>query len=115
MGYNKPMTDKKVEPIKIKEMLEQFKKEEKALLDSLEPGKLYHRILPDMTDEKKKRAKITFVYNRIFAFGTFDGKKTITIDRIHATEGAKEGDLQAIVKLIKEKVGEGDIEVVFEV
>lgn len=109
------MTDKKVEPIKIKEMLEQFKKEEKALLDSLEPGKLYHRILPDMTDEKKKRAKITFVYNRIFAFATFDGKHTITIDRIHATEGAKEEDLKAIAKLIEEKVGEGDIKVSFEV
>ena len=109
------MTDKKVEPIKIKEILEQFKKEEKALLDSLEPGKLYHRILPDMTDENKKRAKITYVYNRVFAFGTFDGEKTITIDRIHATEGADKEASEAIVKVIKEKAGEGDIEVVFEV
>ena len=109
------MTDKKVEPIKIKEILEQIKKEEKALLDSLEPGKLYHRILPDMTDEKKKRAKITFVYNRVFAFGTFDGKHTIKIDRIHASEGAKKGDLEAIVKVINERAGEGDIKVSFEV
>lgn len=98
------MTDKKPEPIKIKEILEQFKKEEKALLDSLEPNKLYHRILPDMTDEKKKRAKITYIYNRVFAFGTFDGKDTITIDRIHASAGANEKDTEAIVTKIKEGV-----------
>ena len=109
------MTDKKVEPIKIKEMLEQFKKEEKALLDSLEPNKLYHRILPDMTDKDKKRAKITFVYNRVFAFGTFDGKKTITIDRIHASAGANEKDQEAIVNKIKEGVkGKSDLQVSFE-
>lgn len=108
------MTEKKVEPIKIKEILEQFKKEEQALLDSLEPGKLYHRILPDMTDEKKKRAKITYVYNRVFAFGTFDGKKTITIDRIHASAGANEKDLEAIVTKIKEGVENSkDLEVSF--
>lgn len=108
------MTDKKIEPIKIREMLDQFKKEEKALLDSLEPGKLYHRILPDMTDEKKKRAKITFIYNRVFAFGTFDGKKTITIDRIHASADAKKEDAEAIVTLIKEGVEKGDIKVKYE-
>ena len=108
------MTDKKVEPIKIKEMLEQFKKEEKAILDSLEPGKLYHRILPDMTDEKKKRAKITFVYNKVFAFGTFDGKDTITIDRIHASAEAKNEDAEAIVKLIKKEVEDGSIKVSIE-
>lgn len=109
------MTDKKVEPIKIKEMLEQFKKEEKALLDSLEPNKLYHRILPDMTDENKKRAKITFIYNKVFAFGTFDGEKTIKIDRFHASAEAKEEDAEAIAKIIKKEVEKGDIEVVFEV
>ena len=108
------MTDKKVEPIKIKDMLEQFKKEEKALLDSLEPGKLYHRILPDMTDEKKKRAKITFIYNRVFAFGTFDGKKTIIIDRIHASADAKEEDAEAIATIIKKEVEKGDIKVKYE-
>ena len=108
------MTDKKVEPIKIKEMLEQFKKEEKALLDSLEPGKLYHRILPDMTDEKKKRAKVTYIYNRVFAFGTFDGKDTITIDRIHASSGANEKDTEAIVTKIKEGVEQSkDLKVSF--
>lgn len=108
------MTDKKIEPIKIREMLDQFKKEEKALLDSLEPGKLYHRILPDMTDEKKKRAKITFIYNRVFAFGTFDGKKTITIDRIHATADAKKEDAEAIATLIKKEVEKGDIKVKYK-
>ena len=108
------MTDKKVEPIKIKDMLEQFKKEEKALLDSLEPGKLYHRILPDMTDEKKQRARITFVYNRVFAFGMFDGKKTITIDRIHASEDAKKEDAEAIATIIKKEVEKGDIKVKYE-
>ena len=108
------MTDKKVEPIKIREMLDQFKKEEKALLDSLEPGKLYHRILPDMTDEKKKRAKITFIYNRVFAFGTFDGKKTITIDRIHASADAKKEDADAIATIIKKEVEKGDIKVKYE-
>ena len=108
------MTDKKVEPIKIKEMLEQFKKEEKAILDSLEPGKLYHRILPDMADEKKKRAKIAFVYNRVFAFGTFDGKDTITIDRIHASAEAKKEDVEVIAKLIKKEVEDGDIKVSIE-
>lgn len=109
------MTDKKDEPIKIKEMLEQFKKEEKALLDSLEAGKLYHRILPDMTDENKKRAKITFVYNKVFAFGTFDGEKTIIIDRFHPSAEAKEEDVEEIAKVIKKEVEKGDIEVVFEV
>lgn len=108
------MTDKKIEPIKIREILDQYKKEEKALLDSLESGKLYHRILPDMTDEKKKRAKITFIYNRVFAFGTFDGKKTITIDRIHASADAKKEDAKAIVTLIKEGVEKGDIKVKYE-
>ena len=108
------MTDKKVEPIKIREMLDQFKKEEKALLDSLEPGKLYHRILPDMTDEKKKRAKITFVYNKVFAFGTFDGKKTITIDRIYPTAEAKKEDAEVIAKLIKKEVEDGSIKVSIE-
>lgn len=108
------MTDKKIEPIKIREILDQFKKEEKALLDSLEPGKLYHRILPDMTDEKKKRAKITFIYNRVFAFGTFDGKKTITIDRIHASADAKKEDAEAIATLIKKEVEKGDIKVKYE-
>ena len=83
------MTDKKVEPIKIKEILEQFKKEEQALLDSLEPNKLYHRILPDMTDKEKKRAKITFVYNRIFAFGTFDGNHTIRLIESTLRKGPK--------------------------
>lgn len=108
------MTDKKIEPIKIREILDQYKKEEKALLDSLESGKLYHRILPDMTDEKKKRAKITFIYNRVFAFGTFDGKKTITIDRIHASADAKKEDAEAIATLIKKEVEKGDIKVKYE-
>lgn len=108
------MTDKKVEPIKIKEMLEQFKREEKALLDSLEPNKLYHRILPDMTDEEKKRAKITFIYNKVFAFGSFDGKDTITIDRIHASAEAKKEDADAIADKIKKEVEKGDIKVSIE-
>ena len=76
--------------------------------------KCEHRKLMDEVNRLK--ATIQEAKDRMrYYFGTFDGKKTITIDRIHATEGAKEGDLQAIVKLIKEKVGEGDIEVVFEV
>lgn len=109
------MSDKKVEPIKIKEMLEQFKKEQHALLETLEPNKLYHRILPDMTDKDKKRAKITFIYNRVYAFGTFDGKKTIVIDRISPSLTAKKEDADAIANIIKKEVEKGDIKVVFEV
>lgn len=97
--------------VTLKEMFEDYAKREKEFLDNSEPGKLYHRILPNIKD--KKSAYVDFLYNRIIVGGVLHDNELI-LNKLKLCNNASEDDIEPALAEIEKVVSEGDLTLVNE-
>lgn len=94
--------------IDLLEAFKEYAKKEKEFIDSSDPDKVYHRVMPNIKD--KERGTIDFLYKKILV-GGFIEKDTIYLNKL-ITKYGKEDDVEQVIAKITEIVNKGDMKLV---
>ena len=97
------------EKVSLKEMFQEYAKQELEFIKNSDPEKVYHRVLPNFND--KHKGSIEFIYKYIIVGGMID-KDTIYLNKLRVTKFGKESDIDAVLKKITEIVNKGDMKLV---
>lgn len=103
------MTKEKIDIKDIKSMFAEYAKKELDFIESSEPDKLYHRVLPNVKD--KNKGSIDFLYKKIVAGGYIEDD-TIYLNKLRVSKWGNEKDIDAVLDKIKETVEKGDMKLV---
>lgn len=103
------MSKEKINVKDIKEMFAEYAKKELDFIESSDPGKLYHRILPNVKD--KTRGSIDFLYKKIVV-GGFIEEDTIYLNKLRVSKWGNDKDVEEVIAKIKETVEKGDMKLV---
>ena len=104
MSNNKKVTIKD-----FKEMFADYAKKELEFIESSDPDKLYHRVMPNLKD--KTKGSIDFLYKKITVGGMIDGD-TIYLNKLRVSKWGKEEDIDSVIAKIEETVEKGDMKLV---
>lgn len=99
---------KDIKKVSIQEIFAEYAKKEKEAVESSDPNKLYHRVLPNIKD--KERGTIQFLYKKIIVGGMII-KDTIYLNKL-ITKYGDEKDVDTVIAKIKEVVEKGDMKLV---
>lgn len=97
------------EKVTLKEMFQEYAKQELEFIKNSDPEKVYHRVLPNFKD--KNKGTIEFIYKYIIIGGMID-KDTIYLNKLRVTKFGKESDIDAVLQKIEEIVNKGDMKIV---
>ena len=97
------MTDK---PTTLKEMFQEYAKNELEFIEKSDPNKLYNRVIPNFKD--KTKGSIDFLYKKIVVGGMIDGD-TIYLNKLRVSKFGSEEDIEAVIAKITEVVNKGDM------
>lgn len=103
------MSKEKIDIKDIKSMFAEYAKKELDFIESSDPDKLYHRILPNVKD--KTRGSIDFLYKKIIV-GGFIHEDTIYLNKLRVSKWGNDKDVEAVIAKIKETVEKGDMKLV---
>ena len=92
----------------IKEAFKEYAKNELEFINSSDPDKLYHRVLPNIKD--KEKGYIDFLYKKIIVGGMIE-KDTIYLNKL-ITKYSDEKDIDKVIDKITEVVNKGDMKIV---
>ena len=95
-------------PMTIKEAFKEYAKNELEFINSSDPDKLYHRVLPNIKD--KDKGYIDFLYKKIIVGGMIE-KDTIYLNKL-ITKYGDEKDIDKVIDKITEVVNKGDMKIV---
>ena len=99
------MSDK----VSLKEMFQEYAKNELEFIEKSDPDKLYHRVLPNFKD--KSKGSIDFLYKKIVVGGMIEGD-TIYLNKLRVSKFGKEEDIEKVIAKIQEVVDNGDMKLV---
>ena len=99
----------KKDKISLKEMFEEYAKNELELIKNSDPEKLYHRVIPNL--KEKDKGNIDFLYKKIIVGGMID-KDTIYLNKLKVSKWGKEEDIDLVIAKIEEVVNKGDMKLV---
>ena len=105
------MTNKKLK-VNIKEMFEEFAKNELEFIENSDPEKLYHRVIPNIKD--KEKGTIDFLYKKIVIGGMID-KDTIYLNKLRVSRWGDEKDIDSVLDKINEVANKGDMKIVNQI
>ena len=89
-----------------KEAFREYARKEKEFVESADPEKVYHRVLPNI--KEKDKGTIDFLYKRMIVGGSIY-KETIILNKLKLTPGAKESDIPVVIAKIEELAKKGDM------
>lgn len=95
--------------ISLKEMFEEYAKNELELIKNSDPEKLYHRVIPNL--KEKDKGNIDFLYKKIIVGGMID-KDTIYLNKLKVSKWGKEDDIDLVLTKIEEVINKGDMKLV---
>ena len=95
--------------VNIKQMFEEYAKNELEFIENSDPEKLYHRVIPNIKD--KEKGTIDFLYKKIVIGGMID-KDTIYLNKLRVSKWGKEEDIDSVLDKINEVVSKGDMKIV---
>ena len=95
--------------VTLKEMFQEYAKQELEFIKNSDPEKVYHRVLPNFKD--KTKGSIEFIHKYIIVGGMIE-KDTIYLNKLKVTKFGKESDIDAVLKKIEEIVNKGDMKLV---
>ena len=94
--------------IDLMEAFRDYARKEKEFINSSDPNKVYHRVVPDI--KNKERGSIDFLYKKIIV-GGFIEKDTIYINKL-ITKYGKEEDIDSVIEEITKIINKGDMKLV---
>lgn len=94
--------------VDLMEAFREYAKKEKEFIESSDPNKVYHRVLPNVKD--KEKGSIDFLYKRILVGGLID-KDTIYLNKLISKYG-KEEDIDKVIDKITKIILKGDMKLV---
>lgn len=97
------------EKVNLKEMFQEYAKNELEFIEKSDPNKLYNRVLPNFKD--KTKGSIDFLYKKIVVGGLID-KDTIYLNKLRVSRFGDEKDIDAVIAKIEEVVNKGDMKLV---
>ena len=97
------------EKVSLKEMFQEYAKQEMEFIKNSDPEKVYHRVLPNFKD--KNKGSIEFIHKYIIIGGMIE-KDTIYLNKLKVTKFGKESDIDAVLKKIEEIINKGDMKLV---
>lgn len=97
------------EKVSLKEMFQEYAKNELEFIEKSDPNKLYNRVLPNFKDRTK--GSIDFLYKKIVVGGLID-KDTIYLNKLRVSKFGKEEDIDKVLAKIEEVVNKGDMKLV---
>ena len=103
------MSKEKIDIKDIKSMFAEYAKKELDFIESSDPDKLYHRILPNVKD--KTRGSIDFLYKKII-IGGFIEEDTIYLNKLRVSKWGNDKDVEEVIAKITETVEKGDMKLV---
>ena len=103
------MSNKEETKVTLKEMFEEYAKNELKLIEESDPDKIYHRVIPNLKD--KNKGHIDFLYKKIVVGGFIDGD-TIYLNKLRVSKCGKEEDVESVITKITEVVNKGDMKLV---
>ena len=103
------MPNKEKSKVTLKEMFEEYAKNELKLIEESDPDKIYHRVIPNLKD--KNKGHIDFLYKKIVVGGFIDGD-TIYLNKLRVSKWGKEEDVESVITKITEAVNKGDMKLV---
>lgn len=103
------MPNKEETKVTLKEMFEEYAKNELKLIEESDPDKIYHRVIPNLKD--KNSGHIDFLYKKIVVGGFIDGD-TIYLNKLRVSKWGKEEDVESVITKITEVVNKGDMKLV---
>ena len=103
--------NKEEQKVTLQEMFREYAKNELEMIKNSDPNKLYHRILPNVTD--KNKATIDFLYKKIIIGGSIF-KDTIVLNKLKVTKEGREEDIEEAIAKITETVNKGDMKLINE-
>ena len=92
-----------------KKMFADYAKKELEFIESSDPDKLYHRVMPNLKD--KNKGTIDFLYKKITVGGMIDGD-TIYLNKLRVSKWGREEDIDSVIAKIEETVEKGDMKLV---
>lgn len=102
------MADKENTKVDLMEAFREYARKEKEFIESSDPNKVYHRVLPDV--KNKDRGSIDFLYKRILVGGLID-KDTIYLNKLISKYG-KEEDIEKVINKVSKIILKGDMKLV---
>ena len=102
------MADKEKTKVDLMEAFREYARKEKEFIESSDPNKVYHRLLPDV--KNKDRGSIDFLYKRIL-IGGFIEKDTIYLNKL-ITKYGKEEDIDKAIDKVSKIILKGDMKLV---
>lgn len=96
----------KNDKISLKEMFQEYAKNELEFIEKSDPDKLYNRVIPNFKDRTK--GSIDFLYKKIVVGGMIDGD-TIYLNKLRVSKFGKEEDIDTVIAKITEVVNKGDM------
>ena len=103
------MSKEKINVKDIKSMFAEYAKKELEFIESSDPNKLYHRVLPNVKD--KNRGSIDFLYKKIVVGGFIEGN-TIYLNKLRVSKWGDEKDIEEVINKITEVSEKGDMKIV---
>lgn len=97
------------EKVTLKEMFQEYAKQELEFIKNSDPEKVYHRVLPNF--KYKTKGSIEFIHKYIIIGGMID-KDTIYLNKLKVTKFGKESDIDDALKKIEEIINKGDMKLV---
>lgn len=101
-----PTKPQNKEKLNIMDAFRDYAKQELEFIASSEPGKLYHRVIPNI--KEKNKGYIDFLYNKIVIGGYIDGN-TIYLNKLRVAKGGQESDIDKAMAKVKETIEKGDM------
>ena len=105
------MTNRKLK-VNIKEMFEEFAKNELEFIENSDPEKIYHRVIPNLKD--KEKGTIDFLYKKIVIGGVIE-KDTIYLNKLRVSKWGDEKDIDSVLAKINEVASKGDMKIVNQI
>ena len=103
------MSKEKVDIKDIKSMFAEYAKKELEFIESSDPDKLYHRVLPNV--KEKNKGSIDFLYKKIVV-GGFIEDNTIYLNKLRVSKWGDEKDIEEVINKITEVSEKGDMKIV---
>ena len=103
------MSKEKINIKDIKSMFAEYAKKELEFIESSDPDKLYHRVLPNV--KEKNKGSIDFLYKKI-VIGGFIEDNTIYLNKLRVSKWGDEKDIEEVINKITEVSEKGDMKIV---
>lgn len=103
------MSKEKINIKDIKSMFAEYAKKELEFIESSDPDKLYHRVLPNV--KEKNKGSIDFLYKKIVV-GGFIEDNTIYLNKLRVSKWGDEKDIEKVINKITEVSEKGDMKIV---